>query len=206
VATLHATSNAVPSGPEREALAQAVRRARTAVDSAAGFRALEAHLAPRLLRYFRGHSFSREDAEDLAQAVFARVWQGLPGLEQEEKFLPWLFAIARNVRHAAWQHRKRERRWRADDGEGVEHVPDPRSMGFARTGLEAERLEAVQVAIDDLPAQQRVCLLLRVREELSYEEISETLRLSLHTVRNHLAAAKRNLRQRLRLHDLEARR
>jgi RNA polymerase sigma-70 factor (ECF subfamily) len=64
-------------------------------------------------------------------------------------------------------------------------------------GAAAERLRAVDSAIEALPPQQRQCLLLRAVEELSYEEIAATLRLSVHTVRNHLAQARQSLRRQL---------
>jgi RNA polymerase sigma factor (sigma-70 family) len=46
-----------------------------------------------------------------------------------------------------------------------------------------------------LPSRQRQCLLLRVREEMSYQEIAAVLRLSPLTVRNHIAQAKESLRR-----------
>jgi RNA polymerase sigma-70 factor, ECF subfamily len=191
------TSDGPSSAPDR--LQDAVHAARCGHDVAGSFRALEAHLAPRLRRYFRGYSFPHEDAEDLVQAVLARVWQGISGLHDEERFLPWLFAIARNVRFAAWQDRRRERSWRAEGAEPPEDTPDPRAGRLVEDRLDAERVETLMAAVEELPPQQRQCLLLRVREELSYEEIGATLRLSLHTVRNHIAAAKRTLRRRLRV-------
>jgi RNA polymerase sigma-70 factor (ECF subfamily) len=195
-----AMNNFTP-GPARalgpEALAEAVRRARAGGDEAAGFRALEAQLAPRLLRYFRAHAFAPPDAEDLVQAVLLRVWRGLPQLQQAERFLVWVFVIARNVARTARSRQRRERHWIAGGSELAEDVPDPRAAASLRDHAEAERWEAMRAIIDELPPQQRQCLLLQLREELSYEEISETLRLSLHTVRNHLAAARKTLRQRL---------
>jgi RNA polymerase sigma-70 factor, ECF subfamily len=182
----------------RESLLDAVRRARSGVDTADTFGTLEAVLVPRLRSFFRGESFSHEDAEDLVQAVLTRVWLGLPRLQDEAKFLPWLFAIARNVRRAAWHQRQQERSWRAEGVELTEDVPDPRSARLSVDLTHAEHMDALTAAIEDLPAQQKQCLLLRVRDELSYEEISDTLQVSLHTVRNHIAAAKRSLRKRLR--------
>lgn len=190
-------SKAYSPGASREPLQEAVRRARSGGEAGSAFRSLEALLAPRLRRYFRGDSFAYEDAEDLTQAVLTRVWQGLPRLEDEARFLPWLFAIARNVRRAAWQQRQQERSWRAETLEPWEHVADPRSARMLEDRVDTDRIQAMTAAIDRLPAQQKQCLLLRVREELSYEEISDTLRVSLHTVRNHIAAAKRSLRKRL---------
>ena len=197
--TERATQSETPQPPvtRQQALEDAVRRASAGFEGAGGFRSLEAQLAPRLLHYFRGRSFSTADAEDLVQCVLTRVWQGLPSLQQQEKFLPWLFTIARNVARSAHVRQRKERRWLAGGAELAEAVPDPRSDGSFRERVKAERLALIHAAIDALPAQQRQCLLLRVREELSYEEISAVLRLSLNTVRNHLAAAKKNLRHRL---------
>ena len=106
------------TGPD--GLEQAMREARANRDAAESFAPLQAQLAPRLFRYFRAHSFSPEDAEDLVQGVLARVWQGLPGLRQEARFLGWLFAIARNVRRAARTEQLRERSWRAADAQWPE--------------------------------------------------------------------------------------
>jgi RNA polymerase sigma-70 factor, ECF subfamily len=100
------------------------------------------------------------------------------------------------VRRSARERQRRERLWLAVGVELAEDVPDPRS-GAVQERLESERLHAVRAAIEALPPQQRRCLLLRVGEELSYEEISKALRVSLNTVRNHLAAAKKALRRRL---------
>jgi RNA polymerase sigma-70 factor, ECF subfamily len=184
---------------DRESLQEAVRSARRGQDVAHSFRTLVAQLAPRLRGYFRGYSFPDEEGEDLVQAVLTRMWQGLSHLQAEESFLPWLFTIARNVRCAAWQSRQRERTWRAEVVELSDEVADPRAAGIVEDQAQAERMEEMLAAIEDLPPQQRQCLLLRVRDEQSYEDIAVVMRLSLHTVRNHIAAAKKSLRRRLRL-------
>jgi RNA polymerase sigma-70 factor, ECF subfamily len=177
-------------------LIQAVRqvRARIAVDD--NFRVIAARLTRRLLCYFAANSFSREDAEDLVQKTLARVFTGIHDLEEEEAFLGWLFAIARNVRLTAIERRQRERQLIAGGIELAEDLPDTRVGNAVQDRfLDELRLNAVRAAIEELPAQQRQCLLLKVRDELSYEEIAETLQLSLNTVRNHIAAAKKSLRR-----------
>ncbi len=106
------------------------------------------------------------------------------------------------LRHS--QKRPAHRGGRVGLRRSVEYPPiDPGSDGAAaatdaggeRAAIEAERAAAVARAIGELPARQRECLLLRIREELTYEEIAETLRLSPLTVRNHLAQAKESLRR-----------
>lgn len=185
-----------------EVLLLAVRRARAGIEVEEAFRVLDSLFRPRLLGYFRSSSSAQEDAEDLVQKTLARVFRSIGGLENEESFLAWLFAIARNVRRTAEEKRRR-------DAEGValsEEIADPRPS-TRMEGEETERKQReVHEAIERLPARQRQCLALRVRDGLSYEEIASTLRLSAHTVRNHLAAARENLRKQLGEGGEEARR
>jgi RNA polymerase sigma-70 factor (ECF subfamily) len=83
--------------------------------------------------------------------------------------------------------------------EALDAIPDGRP-GAEEAELRKEEIEALDAAVDTLPPQQRQCLLLRVRHEMPYEEIARTLLLSVNTVRNHLAAARRGLRVALEAH------
>jgi RNA polymerase sigma factor (sigma-70 family) len=188
-----------------EVLLQAVRKLRSGDEVEDGFRVIEKQLGRRLLGYFQAHSFSPEDSQDLVQKTLVRVYLGIRQLESEERFMSWLFVIARNVRCTAIGQHQRERRLVAGGVELAEGCADPRPLdSMHESQLEEGRLIAVNAAIDDLPSQQRQCLLLRVRDELSYEEIAQTLRLSVNTVRNHLAAAKKRLRHEFGSQDGEA--
>ena len=174
-----------------EALVAALRRARSGADPAEDFRDLDAELRPRLTRYFRVASFSPEDAQDLVQKTLVRVFQGIGAVREEEKTLAWLFTVARNVRNTAFERRPT----RAVSLEEIPEPADAREMDdSARAGREM-RIEAVWRAIKKLPPRQRQCLPLQVRDGLSYEEIAATLKLSVNTVRNHLAAARESLRR-----------
>jgi RNA polymerase sigma-70 factor (ECF subfamily) len=150
-------------------------------------------LRPRLLRYFHRAPFTREDAEDLVQKTMMLVFQHEGELEQEDRFVGWLYAIARNVKITELGRRRAERRVVVGS---VEDAPEP---GVAAPGVEElakdERRAAVYAAIEMLPPRQRQCLLLRVRDELSYDEIASLLRLNPLTVRNHIAEAKHSLRE-----------
>ena len=181
------------------AMLQAVQNLRAGIEVDESFTRLEGSLRPRLTGYFRAHDFSPEDSEDLVQKTFARVYLGVRQLEREEKFLPWLFVIARNVRYTALSEQQRERQMISAGIELVEEIADPRPENWSPDQqLEHRRLDAVRTAVDALPPQQRQCLLLRVRDELPYTEIASVLGLSVNTVRNHLAEAKKNLRRELK--------
>jgi RNA polymerase sigma factor (sigma-70 family) len=182
-----------------EMLLQAVREVRAGIEVEEGFRVIEAWITPRLLSYFRRHYFSHEDAEDLVQMALTRVYKNIEQLEQAEKFLAWLFKIARNVRCTAAGKQLRERQILAGGLEQAEELPDPKPASWSLDQkLEEERMEKMKAAIESLPSRQRQCLLLWVRDEMSYEEIAETLQLSVNTVRNHLAEARKSLQRTLK--------
>lgn len=185
----------VPSSGD-DSLTAAIRDLRSACAGEEAFAVLDARVRPRLLAYFRADSASRQEAEDLAQRTLARVAAGIARLRAEESFLPWLFTIARNVRLTAREQHRRAARVVAGGMDVAGDPPDPRPTPL-ESGLARERVTALQAAIASLPAQQRQCFLLRVDRELSYEEIAATLGLSVHTVRNHLAMARKSLREAL---------
>jgi RNA polymerase sigma-70 factor (ECF subfamily) len=190
-----------PSSSADEALLKAVSQARAGIEVEENFRIIAAWLSPRLLGYFRKNNFSRESAEDLVQTTLLRVYKNIGQLEQTEKFLAWLFKIARNVRCTAIERRMIEMRFLAGDLEQAEELPDtkPASRSPDRKIEEEERLKMLWEAIESLPPRQRQCLLLQERDEMTYEEIAETLQLSVNTVRNHLAEARKSLRRTLKI-------
>ncbi|HEV8611291.1 MAG TPA: sigma-70 family RNA polymerase sigma factor [Thermoanaerobaculia bacterium] len=145
---------------------------------------------------------SREDAFDLAQEIFLKVFQALDRYNPEFKFSTWLFRIAGN---AAIDH-LRKRRPRTVPLE----IPDPES----RSGVSAiehespgldpyadlrnvERGEAISRAIADLPPEFRELITLRHFGGLSYEEIARVKNMPLGTVKNKLFRARVVLKERL---------
>jgi RNA polymerase sigma-70 factor (ECF subfamily) len=181
------------SAAEPVPLLDAVRALRAGTEVEASFASLDSLVRPRLRSYFRAHCFAPEAAEDLVQKTLLRVYQGVGQLRVQESFLAWLFAIARNVRRTARGRERRDARVLAPGVEPDAETPDPRP-GLEDGRLMEERVTTLREAIEQLPPQQRQCLLLRVHQDLSYEEVAQTLRLSVHTVRNHLASARRTLR------------
>ena len=131
----------------------------------------------------------RVEAEDLAQDVFVKVYHGLQGFQGESLFSTWLYRITAN---SCLNHRKRRRREfqiteAMNDPEPI--PPDGASSPHAL--LERKELKVVlEKAIGALPQEQRVVLILRDIEGLSYEEIADSLRLELGTVRSRLHRAR----------------
>ena len=178
-----------------EAFALAVRNLKygQAIEDSAQY--LVENFRPRLIAYFRHHSFSEQDADDLVQETFRRVITGIRGLNDESKFIPWFFQIARNVRQTARAviiHRQEE----TLDGVEAAEPADP-AMDTVSTTIHRQQLERTWSAVERLPSQQKQCLILRAAHEMSYQEIAAVLRLSVNTVRNHLREARLNLRRTL---------
>jgi RNA polymerase sigma-70 factor (ECF subfamily) len=155
---------------------------------------LDRALRPRLLRYFHRPPLTRDDAEDLVQKTLIAVFQHVAELAEEDRFVGWLFAIARNVKLTEHEKRRAERLVVAVSDGDLTHVPS-RERSPHEAIERGEWSAAMSAAIATLPARQRQCLTLRVRDELAYEQIADLLRLNVFTVRNHIAEAKNSLRR-----------
>ena len=109
---------------------------------------------------------SHEDADDVLQDVFVKIWTALPSFRGEAQLSTWLYRIALNT---AITHAARERR---HSGAGLEESDDrPLDAGF--DGDRAARLIASAIAA--LPPKQRAVFSLRYFDEMPYEQISGIL-------------------------------
>jgi RNA polymerase sigma-70 factor (ECF subfamily) len=145
---------------------------------------------------------SREDALDLSQEIFLKVFQALDRYNPEFKFSTWLFRIAGN---AAIDH-LRKRRPRTvpleiadpESRTGVSAI-EHESLGLDPYGelRNAERGEAISKAIAELPLEFRELITLRHFGGLSYEEIARLKNMPLGTVKNKLFRARVVLKERL---------
>jgi len=144
----------------------------------------------------------REDAIDLSQEIFLKVFQALNRFNPAYKFSTWLFRIAGN---AAIDHlRKRRPRTVPLETPDPEGGPGPYPGEQRSTGLDpygnlrnTERGEAIMRAIGDLPPDFRELIALRHFAGLSYEEIASVKDMPLGTVKNKLFRARAVLKERL---------
>jgi RNA polymerase sigma-70 factor (ECF subfamily) len=123
-------------------------------------------------------------SEDLAQEVFLRVFQGLPGFSLRSRFTTWLFQVAKN--RVLDELRALERRPRSvaalEDIPPLEVVDAPAER--------AETIDAVWRAVERLNPDLKMALLLRDVVGLSYTEIAETLEITLATVKWRIYKAR----------------
>ncbi len=142
------------------------------------------------------------ESEDIAQQVFIRVWKSAGRYEPTAKFTTWLFKITRNLVFNELRRRKRHPGQSLDTASNPEDRPmqavDTSSKAPDAALLDEEMQIAIQRAIDELPETQRMAIILRRYDEVSYEEIGEILDLSVPAVKSVLFRARTELREKLR--------
>ena len=142
------------------------------------------------------------EAEDIAQQVFLRIWKSAPRWEPAAKFTTWAFTI---MKHLVFNEtRRRSRRGTlpletGDDDENFEFQhADESTKSPDRAVLDAEHQDAIERAIQELPETQRMALVLRRYQDVSYEEIAVIMKLSVPAVKSVLFRARNDLREKLR--------
>lgn len=155
-------------------------------DDMEAFEALYHRHRNRLFGYLLGRLKDRSEAEEVFQAVFAKLHQARRSYRAEIPFLPWLFTIARN---ALIDHLRRERRQpRAVDSEAaLEALQAPEA--------EITPIGAAVAELTSLTAAQRAALELRFNQGLSFREIAAELRLSPDNARQIVSRAVARLRK-----------
>ena len=155
----------------------------------------------RLVNYLYRLLRSVEDAHELAQEVFIKVYQALDRFDPRYRFSTWIFRVAQNA--AIDEIRKRRVQLVSfegrEDDEGERRTWDPPSPDRGPYGelRNRERGGAIQRAIDELPWEYRELIVMRHFGELSYAEIAELKEMPLGTVKNKLFRARQVLKEEL---------
>ena len=143
-------------------------------------------------------------AKDLAQEVFLRVWQAARSYEAKAKFTTWLYRIVVNIclnelkasRRKKWlrffQVDREEQGVGEEDFSGEEPSPEDQL-------LSKERSREITEALQRLPENQRMALVLKRYDDLSYAEIAGILNCSVSAVESLLVRAKKNLQEKLKI-------
>src|SRR5438105_5637179 len=143
---------------------------------------------------------SNSDVEDIAQQVFIRVWKSASRYVARAKFTTWLLKITRNLVFNEMRRAKRHPHVPMQIEPEADEIPlkDEATATPDAILLEAELQAAIEKAITLLPETQRMPIVLRRYEELSYEEIADVLDLSVPAVKSLLFRARTELRERLK--------
>jgi len=129
-------------------------------------------------------------AEDVSQDVFLRLWENLGRLEDAEGLPAWLRRVATNAVIDYWRKEDARRRRR----DALREHPIARRVVRPSARMESrEAVEAVHAATEALPVKLRSVLMLRTAEGLTYDQIAETLAISVGAVRSRLFRARQEL-------------
>ena len=125
----------------------------------------------KLYWHVRRMVVNHEDANDVLQNVFIKVWKGLENFREDAQLYTWLYRIATNESLTYLEQQKRRTSVSFDDvATGLENKL------VAEKGFDANKLEwKLQAAIQELPEKQRAVFNLRYYDEMPYEEMSQVL-------------------------------
>jgi RNA polymerase sigma-70 factor, ECF subfamily len=139
----------------------------------------------------------REDALDIVQEVFIKLYRSIRSFEGKSNFYTYLYRMALNT--AIDHSRKKEKAPPLSlDAEDAFQPAEDSERGADRLLLKKEMEDHLRKAIDKLPPDQKKVILLREVEELSYQEIAEVTGSSIGTVMSRLHYARKKLQEMLR--------
>lgn len=149
-----------------------------------------------IYRIAYGLTRNASDADDLAQETFVRAYQAIGRFRVGERLHPWLARIATNLAYSLFRRRRRRpetpleplveagQQWGVDD-DPAEHT------------MRKERHQHLQSAFEQLKPEHQSVLVLRVVQDLSYDEIAHALGVPVGTVMSRLSRARTELKARL---------
>lgn len=146
----------------------------------------------KLLRYIKRFVYDQDDARDVLQDVFIKTYQNLKSFDHDYKFNSWIYRIAHNECVNYLKKNKKE---------GISFVDLDTVMPilFAKESsddlaISKENKAVIEKALDQLDIKYREVIVLNFFEDLSYEEISEVLRIPTSTVGVRIRRAKEKLK------------
>ena len=166
-----------------------------AAGDAAAFGALYARHRGKLYRYLLRQLRDNALADEFFQDVWQRVVSARAGWTPDAGFATWLYTIAHHRLGDHWRSLKHRPAAPSDADERLARVADPDTP--ERVLSEFERRRQLQLALDELPEEQREVLLLRLEQELTLEEIGTITGVGRETVKSRLRYAMDKLRGRL---------
>lgn len=149
-----------------------------------------------LVNFFYRSLNSAEQAQDLAQMTFIRLYRGAGHYRPVAKFSTYLFHIGRRLLINEYRRRQRKPAEPCDPAD-LQAVAD--ESGHFRSDLN-ELEEAFQLALEKLSEDQRTAILLLKQQELSYDEICKIMGLPLSAVKTHIFRARQKLKVLLKDH------
>ncbi len=174
--------------PSDDALVRAAR-----LGDQAAFRAIVDRHGPSMYRYALRLVGSDFDAAEVTQEALVSAWKDLRSFQGRSTLKTWLIRLV----HRRAVDLQRHRRPTPINDDLLSVIARPARDNPLQEVLDAELLEALQQALDELPWHQRATWLLREVEEMSYDEIAIALAMPVGSVRGHLQRGRKNLAERM---------
>ena len=184
-----------PTGGDLRDADDEALRASAVVGDREAFDAIVNRYGPVLYRYARRMLAYEADVPDVVQDTFVAAWQQIGAFRGSSSLRTWLFAIC--YRKIADTHRLKRARpvedWVLEPLAGPDTSADPFTAAS-----NAAFLDALELALGELPVRQRAVWMMREVEQMTFPEIGEVLHLSPDAVRGHHLRAVKTLRVLLR--------
>ena len=154
----------------------------------------------QLFEWFNGrterylHNLVGDAAEDVQQEVWLAVYRGISSLTNPRAFRTWLF---QTTRHRAIDYLRRQKRHRELLSEVSSDATEVSEPAEDSSTLDLSNFDAL---LAELPTPQREALLLRYRDDLSYNDIALVVGCSVGTIRSRLHHAKRRMQELMATH------
>jgi RNA polymerase sigma-70 factor, ECF subfamily len=173
-------------------------------DDPAAFAELVEQYQHRLVGVMHHLLGNAEEAEDLAQEAFLRVYRTRKKYRPKAKFATWLFTIANNLALNALRNRKRKPMVPLDVNDSGALGPRPaerlvqnRDAAPSSSLQQAELTARIRLALDQLNERQKMAVVLNKFEDMGYAEIAEVMGLTSKAVKSLLSRARARLREQL---------
>jgi RNA polymerase sigma-70 factor (ECF subfamily) len=139
---------------------------------------------------------SREEAEDLTQEIFIKLYNSLAKFDFEKNFTAWLLTLTKNYLIDEYRRTKWEKTQRDEFDERV--LSQPSLSGPEETLVQKETRALIWQGLNRLSSEMRMAVILRDLQGRSYEEMAEILSLPLGTVKSRVNRARLALAEVLR--------
>ncbi len=148
----------------------------------------------RIIQLVNRYIKDPSEAQDVAQEAFIKAYRALGNFRGDSAFYTWLYRIAINTaKNYLVSRSRRSSDYQVDiqDAEDLENAPQLQGMETPeRLLLNQEIIDTIKTAIDKLPEEMRVAIMLREFEGMSYEEIAEAMECPVGTVRSRIFRAR----------------
>src|SRR5579872_877783 len=139
-----------------------------------------------------------DEAEDLAQDIFLKIFKSLNTFDRRANFQTWLISISRNLCIDHYRSVRKERETIDRDVDANELSPRSHDPGPVAALEQQDRVQLLKQAMGALPETLRTAVLMRDIQELSYQEIADKLRLPEGTVKSRINRGRTELARQIR--------